>query len=219
MLIKINMKNIIGILFAVIIFTSCGSGEAQTKTVLPKVQQGQQVATFAGGCFWGLQEGFSELKGVIKSTSGYSGGTKKDPTYEQVSSEVTGHAESVQIIYDPKVISYAQLLAAFFVMHDPSTLNRQGPDEGTSYRSIAFYRNADEKKQIETAIKKYNSSLMHLQPAVTEVKAFDVFYAAENYHQNYVKLNSNSAYVQNVCGPKIQKLRSAFPELLKNKMK
>lgn len=213
------MKNIIGILLAIITLTSCGSGEAQTKTVLPTAQQGQQVATFAGGCFWGLQEGFSELKGVVKSTSGYSGGTKKDPTYEQVTSEITGHAEAVQVIYDPKVISYAQLLAAFFVMHDPSTLNRQGPDEGTSYRSIAFYRTAEEKKLIEAAIKKYNSNLMHLQPAVTEVKKYDVFYSAENYHQNYVKLNPNSGYVQNVCGPKVQKLRSAFPELLKDKYK
>lgn len=213
------MKILLGLLLTFTILTSCTNEGSQTKKTLPKAKSGEQTATFAGGCFWGLQEGFSELKGVVKSTSGYSGGTKKDPTYEEVGAEQTGHAEAVQVIYDPSVISYAQLLAAFFVMHDPSTLNRQGPDEGTSYRSIAFYRNAEEKKQIDDAIKKYNSGLMHLELAVTEVKAFEIFYAAEDYHQNYVKLNPNSGYVQNVCGPKVEKLRHAFPELLKDEFK
>lgn len=213
------MKQIIGFLFAIVFFTSCGNTEEKTKAALPKAKVGEQVATFAGGCFWGMQEGFIELKGVIKSTSGYAGGSKKDPTYEEVSAENTGHAEAVQVIYDPNVISFEQLLAAFFTMHDPTQLNRQGPDVGTSYRSVAFYSNETEKKQIEAAITKYNNSGLHLEKVVTEVKPFEVFYPAEDYHQNYYKLNPNSAYVANVCGPKVQKLRKAFPDLLKEEYK
>ena len=120
--------------------------------------------------------------------------------------QVTGHAEAVQVIYNPNVISFSQLVAAFFVMHDPTQLNRQGPDVGESYRSVAFYNNAEEKKQIEEAITQYDKSGFHLEPVVTEVKAYDVFYPAETYHQNYYKLNPNSAYIVNVCGPKVQKL-------------
>lgn len=213
------MKRIIGFLLAVMIFSSCGSADEKTKAALPKAKVGEQVATFAGGCFWGMQEGFIELKGVIKSTSGYAGGNKKDPTYEEVSAENTGHAEAVQVIYDPNVISFNQLLAAFFTMHDPTQLNRQGPDIGTSYRSVAFYSNDEEKKQIEAAILKYNNSGLHLEKVVTEVKPFEVFYPAEAYHQNYYKLNPNSAYVANVCGPKVEKLRKAFPDLLKDEYK
>jgi len=213
------MKSIIGFLIAVIVFSSCGNGDEKTKAVLPKAKVGERVATFAGGCFWGMQEGFIELKGVIKSTSGYAGGHKKDPTYEEVSAENTGHAEAVQVIYDPNIISFEQLLAAFFTMHDPTQLNRQGPDIGTSYRSVAFYSNDEEKKQIEAAILKYNNSGLHLEKVVTEVKPFEAFYPAEAYHQNYYKLNPNSAYVANVCGPKVEKLRKAFPDLLKDEYK
>ncbi|RZL49161.1 MAG: peptide-methionine (S)-S-oxide reductase [Pedobacter sp.] len=213
------MKRIIGFLLAIIVLSSCGNGDKETKTALPKPKAGEQTATFAGGCFWGMQEGFIELKGVIKSTSGYAGGTKKDPTYEEVSAENTGHAEAVQVIYDPNVISFEQLLAAFFTMHDPTQLNRQGPDVGTSYRSVAFYNNDSEKKKIEDAILNYNRSGLHLEPVVTEVKPFDVFYPAEAYHQNYYKLNPNSAYIANVCGPKVEKLRKAFPGLLKEEYK
>ena len=213
------MKKIFAFLLTIIILSSCGSGADQVKAPLQKAKVGEQLATFAGGCFWGMQEGFLELKGVSKSTSGYAGGTKVNPTYEEVSADVTGHAEAVQVIYDPNLISYAQLLAAFFVMHDPTQLNRQGPDVGESYRSVAFYNNAEEKKQIEEAILKYDQSGFHLEPVVTEIKAFDTFYPAETYHQNYYKLNPNSSYIVNVCGPKVQKLRKAFPELLKEEYK
>ena len=209
------MKKIFSFLFVLVIFSSCGSETSQVKAPLPKAKVGEQVATFAGGCFWGMQEGFLELKGVTKSTSGYAGGNKANPTYEEVSADVTGHAEAVQVIYDPNTISFSQLVDAFFVMHDPTQLNRQGPDVGESYRSVAFYTNAEEKKIIEEAINKYDKSGFHLEPVVTEVKAFDTFYPAEAYHQNYYKLNPNSAYIVNVCGPKVQKLRNAFPELLK----
>lgn len=213
------MKNIFGFLFILIILSSCGGGADQVKVTLPKVKGGEQIATFAGGCFWGMQEGFLELKGVNKSTSGYAGGSKVNPTYEEVSADITGHAEAVQVIYDPNVISFSQLVAAFFVMHDPTQLNRQGPDVGDSYRSVAFYNNAQEKKQIEEAILQYNKSGFHLEPVVTEVKAYDTFYPAEAYHQNYYKLNPNSGYIVNVCGPKVQKLRKAFPSLLKEEYK
>lgn len=213
------MKKIFGFLTTLAILSSCGGGADQVKATLPKVKVGEQIATFAGGCFWGMQEGFLELKGVTKSTSGYAGGTKVNPTYEEVSADITGHAEAVQVVYDPNVISFSQLVAAFFVMHDPTQLNRQGPDVGESYRSVAFYNNSDEKKQIEEAIIKYDQSGFHLEPVVTEVKAYDAFYPAEAYHQNYYKLNPNSGYIVNVCGPKVQKLREAFPTLLKEEYK
>jgi peptide-methionine (S)-S-oxide reductase len=214
-----GMKNIIGFLFVFTIFSSCSNSTDQAKPTLPEVKKGEQIATFAGGCFWGMQEGFIELKGVSKSTSGYAGGSKVNPTYEEVSAEVTGHAEAVQVVYDPNVISFSQLLDAFFVIHDPTQLNRQGPDVGESYRSIAFYNNEQEKKEIEKAIVKYEKSGLHLDTVVTEVKKIDTFYPAEAYHQNYYKLNPNSAYVVNVCGPKVQKLRKAFPSLLKEEYK
>lgn len=214
-----GMKYIIGFLFVFTIFSSCSNSTDQAKATLPEVKKGEQIATFAGGCFWGMQEGFIELKGVSKSTSGYAGGSKVNPTYEEVSAEVTGHAEAVQVVYDPNVISFSQLLDAFFVMHDPTQLNRQGPDVGESYRSVAFYNNNYEKVEIEKAIVKYEKSGLHLDPVVTEVKQFDTFYPAEAYHQNYYKLNPNSAYVANVCGPKVQKLRKAFPSLLKEEYK
>ncbi len=213
------MKKIIGFLLILTFLSSCGAGTDQVKATLPKAKVGEQTATFAGGCFWGMQEGFLELKGVIKSTSGYAGGSKVNPTYEEVSADITGHAEAVQVVYDPNVISFSQLVAAFFVMHDPTQLNRQGPDVGESYRSVAFYNNAEEKKQIEESIAKYDKSGFHLEPVVTEVKAYDTFYPAEEYHQNYFRLNPNSAYIVNVCGPKVQKLRKAFPNLLKEEYK
>ncbi|MFD0941839.1 peptide-methionine (S)-S-oxide reductase MsrA [Pedobacter boryungensis] len=212
------MKNLIAFLF-VIVFFSCSNAEEKVKAEVPKVSKTQRVAVFAGGCFWGLQEGFSELKGVIKTTSGYAGGTTKNPSYEDVNTETTGHAEAVQIVYDPSVISFAQLLDVFFVVHDGTQLNRQGPDIGTSYRSIAFYSNPEEKRQIEAAIVKSNRSQLHPGQIVTEVKPMATFYPAEKYHQNFVKLNPNQGYVVNVCGPKIQKLRKAFPNLLKDEFK
>ena len=199
---------------------ACGNTKQdQTIAKLPAPKSSEQTATFAAGCFWSIQEGFTELKGVSKATSGYSGGTTKNPTYEEVGTDRTGHAEAVQVIYDPNVISFSQLVDAFLYMHDPTQLNRQGPDIGTSYRSVAFYRNAAEKKQIESAILKFTRAKLHPEPIVTEVKAFDVFYAAEEYHQNYYRLHPTDGYIQNVCGPKLNKLREAVPHLLKDEFK
>ncbi len=213
------MKKIFGFLIVLSIFSSCGNGASEEKATLPAAKTGEQTATFAGGCFWGIQEGFLELKGVIKSTSGYSGGTKENPTYQEVVSGTTGHAEAVQVIYDPSVISFSQLLDAFFIMHDPTQLNRQGPDVGEGYRSVAFYSNPEEKKLIDQAISKYEKSGLHSVPVVTDVQAFKVFYPAEQYHQDYYAQNPSSSYIMNVCGPKVEKLRKAFPQLIKDEYK
>ncbi len=215
-----KLLNLSIIAFLLLSITSCGnSQQEQTKAKLIAPKGTEQLATFAGGCFWSIQEGFIELKGVSKATSGYSGGSTKNPTYEEVSAEGTGHAEAVQVIYDPNVISFAQLVEAFLYMHDPTQLNRQGPDIGTSYRSIAFYRTADEKKQIENVITKFNMAKLHSEPIVTEINAFDMFYPAEEYHQNYFREHPADGYIQNVCGPKLIKLREAVPHLLKEEFK
>lgn len=209
------MKKILGLLITLTIFSSCGGSADRVPATLPDAKVGEQVATFAGGCFWGIQEGFLELKGVKKSTSGYAGGTKENPTYEEVTADITGHAEAVQVIYDPSTISFAQLLDAFFVMHDPTQLNRQGPDVGESYRSVAFYNNPEEKQLIHNAISTYEKAGLHSTPVVTEVTEFKAFYPAEVYHQDYYKDNPYNSYIMNICGPKVQKLRKAFPDLIK----
>ncbi len=186
---------------------------------LPVLQPGEAVATFAGGCFWAQEEAFDQLKGVREVISGYSGGNLKNPTYEQVGTDETGHAETVQVYYDPNVISYRDLLTAFFASHDPTTLNRQGPDVGRDYRSVAFYRNPTEKKAIEEAIQQVNESKHYANKVVTEVVPFSVFYPAETYHQNYCKLHPNQPYIRNVSLPKVEKMRKAMPGKLKKEGK
>lgn len=196
-----------------------GVARAQTPDTspakLPTLKPGEAVATFAGGCFWAQEEGFDQLIGVREVISGYAGGNTKNPTYEEVGTDRTGHAESVQVYYDPKVITYKDLLTAFFAGHDPTTLNRQGPDAGRDYRSVAFYRTPAEKQAIETAIKEVNASKHYPNPVVTEVVPLTVFYPAENYHQNYVKLHPNQPYIQQVSLPKVEKLRKAMHGKLK----
>lgn len=183
---------------------------------LPTPKPGEAVATFAGGCFWALEEGMNQLRGVREVVSGYAGGSVKNPTYEQVGTDQTGHAESVQVYYDPKVISYAQLLDAFFAGHDPTTLNRQGPDVGRDYRSVTFYRTPAEKAEILAAIKRTNESGHYSGKVVTEVVPFNAFYPAENYHQNYFALHPDQPYIQRVSLPKVEKLRKAMAGHLKN---
>lgn len=186
---------------------------------LPKPKPGEAVATFAGGCFWAQEEGFDQLKGVREVVSGYSGGNVANPTYEQVGIDKTGHAESVQVYYDPTVISYRDLLDAFFAGHDPTTLNRQGPDAGRDYRSVAFYRTPAEKADILAAIDRVNVSKHYAGRVVTEVVSFAVFYPAEQYHQNYCKLHPNQPYIQSVSLPKVEKLRHAMQGKLKQERK
>lgn len=175
----------------------------------------KQIATLAGGCFWCLEAVFDDLKGVESVESGYSGGRVPNPTYKQVCSETTGHAEAVRITFDPSVITYTDLLRVFFAVHDPTTLNRQGHDVGTSYRSAIFYQDDEQKKSAETVIKEINDAKLWPNPIVTEVTKFDAFYIAEDYHQEYFANNSSQPYCNVVIAPKVAKFRKQFLEMLK----
>lgn len=212
------MKRIHLFALSLLILTGCAQGQSKDYSFakLPALKPGEAVATFAGGCFWAMEEGMNQLKGVHEVISGYAGGTTKNPTYEQVCTDQTGHAESVQVYYDPKVITYSQLLDAFFAGHDPTTPNRQGPDVGRDYRSMVFYRTPAEKAEIEAAIKRVNESGHYSGKVVTEVEPFKVFYPAENYHQNYFALHPDQPYIQRVSLPKVEKLRKAMVGHLKN---
>lgn len=171
------------------------------------------MATVAGGCFWAVQEEMKSLKGVREAVSGYAGGEQDYPTYEQVGTDQTGHSESVQVYYDPKVISYDVLLDAFFAGHDATQLNRQGPDVGKHYRSVAFYRTPDEKVRIEAAIKREQAH--HESPIVTQVVPFKAFFPAELYHQDYYRHNPYNLYIHLVSEPKVDKFRGRMEGKLK----
>ena len=183
---------------------------------LPALRPSEAVATFAGGCFWCSEAQFESLRGVREVVSGYAGGDLEYPTYEQVGAGQTGHAEAVQIYYDPGVISYETLVKAFFIAHDGSSLNRQGPDVGTQYRSIAFYRTPAEKSAIEAAIRHENESGKYSRPIVTEVVPFQKFYPAEVYHQGYYYDHPDELYVRTVSTPKVEKFRERMAGWLKS---
>lgn len=174
-----------------------------------------EIATFAGGCFWCMEAVFKMLRGVSKVTSGYSGGHVENPSYEQVCDETTGHAESIQIEFDPKEISYKDLLYVFFRLHDPTTLNRQGNDIGESYRSAIFYHNAHQKKEEEVA--RDEAQKNYKDKIVTEISPFKNFYEAENYHKDYYAKNQGAQYCQVVIDPKIDKLKKDFKKYLASK--
>ena len=163
-----------------------------------------ELATLGGGCFWCMEAVFERLPGVISITSGFAGGTTENPTYQQVCTETTGHAEVTEIIFDPAKISYSKLLEVFWQAHDPTTLNRQGADEGTSYRSIILYR--DEKQKLEAEKSKLEAQTNFKHPIVTEIVPLKKFYKAEDYHQQYFDNNSNAPYCQVVIAPKLEKL-------------
>ena len=213
------MKKVFLYISCILLFAGCVNGQTangnKTFAALPKPKAGEEVAVFGGGCFWSMGEAMSELKGVTRVVSGYAGGTTKNPSYGDVSSRNTGHAECVQIYYDPKVISFNTLSNAFFFAHDPTELNRQGPDEGTDYRSIAFYRTPEEKNILLTTIKKINETKHYPEQIVTQVVPFKVFYPAENYHQGYYRLNGDNPYIANVSEPKVMKFRKAMKAELK----
>ena len=173
------------------------------------------TATFGGGCFWCTEAVFLRLRGVKKVTSGYTGGTVANPTYRQVCDGTTGHAEVVQIEFDPGVITYDQLLDVFFHTHDPTTLNRQGADEGTQYRSAVFYHDDKQLKAAKAMIEKLDKSDTFDDPIVTTLEELKTFYPAEDYHQNYFALNSRQPYCQVVVGPKVAKFRERYRALLK----
>jgi peptide-methionine (S)-S-oxide reductase len=182
---------------------------------LPAAGKNEKVATFAGGCFWAMEEAMSELNGVNKVVSGYAGGRVKNPTYELVCTRTTGHAESVQVYYNPEIIDYATLAEAFFYAHDPTTLNQQGPDVGDDYRSAVFYRNEAEKVILNDAIKKITNSNHYQNTIVTEISRFEAFYPAEKYHQGYFRSHPNQSYIKNVSLPKVLKLRREMNSKLK----
>lgn len=171
-----------------------------------------ETAIFGGGCFWCTEAVFKSLKGVEKVVSGYSGGDIPNPTYEAVSSGSTGHAEVIQITFDPQIISYKTLLEVFFKLHDPTTLNKQGNDEGTQYRSVIFYGNETQKSQAEDSKKEMQKN--YDKPIVTKIEPLKEFYPAEDYHQEYYKRNSDQSYCQIIIDPKIQKLKKDFKELV-----
>ncbi|HEY5371375.1 MAG TPA: peptide-methionine (S)-S-oxide reductase MsrA [Hanamia sp.] len=182
----------------------------------PKNHGTMDTATFAAGCFWCVEAQFSQLSGVKSVTSGFTGGTVKNPTYEEVCTGTTGHAEACSIVYDPSVITYAELLAAFFTVHDPTQLNRQGNDVGTQYRSAIFYHNASQEKESAYYIKKLNDAKAYKNNIVTTVQPYTVFYKAENYHQDFYNKNPEQSYCKYVIQPELEKFRKVFKDKLKN---
>jgi peptide-methionine (S)-S-oxide reductase len=173
------------------------------------------TATFGTGCFWCTEAIFQQLEGVEKVTSGYSGGSVPNPTYEQVCSKTTGHAECLNIMYDPKKISFDELLEVFWQTHDPTTLNRQGADVGTQYRSVVFYHNDEQKAKTAKYKAELDKSGAFDNPIVTSLEPFTIFYAAENYHQNYYNSNGSQGYCQFVIRPKVEKFEKVFKSKLK----
>jgi peptide-methionine (S)-S-oxide reductase len=189
------------------------AGHAQTEK---KMESGElKKATFGAGCFWCTEAVFLNVNGVSKVVSGYSGGKVKDPSYREVCTGMTGHAEVTQITYDPKVVSFEDLLEVFWNTHDPTTLNRQGADEGTQYRSAVFYNDDEQKKIAEQYKKQLEASHTYKNPIVTEISPLINFYPAEDYHQNYYALNANQGYCQYVIRPKVDKFKKQFASKLK----
>jgi len=177
----------------------------------------EDTAVFAGGCFWGVEAVFDHVKGVKQAISGYAGGQLANPTYEQVSTGDTGHAESVEVIYDPAQVSYGKLLQIFFsVAHDPTQLNRQGPDHGTQYRSAIFYRNAQQQRVAESYIKQLTDAKTFSRPIVTQVAKLNGFYEAEDYHQNYLENHPNQLYIVINDKPKVAALKKEFAEIYRD---
>jgi len=198
-----------------------GSRRGDAPASLPRAEAGAQLASrpgketavFAGGCFWGIDAVFKHVKGVIDVTSGYAGGRVQKPSYEEVSSGATGHAESVRVTYDPSQVTYPQLLQVFFSSHDPTELNRQGPDVGTQYRSAVFYLTDEQKRLAEAYIAQLTKAKSFRKPIVTEVTKLNIFSPAEAYHQNYLALHPYQPYIVINDAPKLTHLKAAFPAL------
>ncbi|MDQ3291697.1 MAG: peptide-methionine (S)-S-oxide reductase MsrA [Bacteroidota bacterium] len=208
----------------VVLLQACTEGKTKpvAKPALPPLSaaevkaKGLELATFAGGCFWCTEAVFERLRGVDRVISGYTGGPEKNPTYEQVGSGETGHAESVQIYFDPKQVTYPELLEVFFATHDPTTLNRQGPDIGKQYRSAIFYHNEEQKQQAMAYIKELEAKKAFSKRIVTQLQPYKVFYPAEDYHQDYYEHNPNDPYIQSVTAPKVHKFEKQFKAKLKS---
>ncbi len=205
---------------SVLALLGCTVASAAVKIPAPSVDaplalaSGKATAVFSGGCFWGIQAVFQHVRGVTRATSGYAGGSASTAEYEIVSTGQTGHAESVQVEYDPSQITYGQLLRIFFsVAHDPTELNRQGPDTGTQYRSVIFYLNADQQRIAQAYIAQLGAAKVFPEPIVTQVTALPHFYEAEAYHQNYATLHPDDPYIMYNDAPKVRNLKAEFPEL------
>lgn len=214
-----QMKNLLSIPFIMLLCISCNSAQntsqkMQTAVSTESSPSGQtEIATLGGGCFWCVEAVYQELKGVLKVESGYTGGRITDPTYKEVCSGMTGHAEVVQVTFDPVQVSYADVLRVFFSVHDPTTLNRQGNDVGTQYRSVIYYHSEQQRDMAET-IKKEAAEAWD-NPVVTEISAAEKFYKAEDYHQNYYRENPNQGYCSFIITPKLKKFREKFADKLK----
>ena len=213
------MKHLNPTLAALTFFLILSSCTAQTSKKGPDVRislnppSGKAIAVFAEGCFWCSEHIFEAVVGIDSAVSGYAGGTTANPTYELVNTETTGHAESVLVYYDPKVIGYAELLKVFFTSQDPTTQDRQGPDQGNSYRSIIFYKTPEEKTLAEQAKKDFAKSFKN--PIVSEIKLLTAFYKAEGYHQNYIEHNPYSSYVRGVSIPRFELFKRTYKGKLK----
>ncbi len=209
---------------SLLLLASCSSADQKLQqleskngfAVMVPAVGNEKLATFAGGCFWSTQEAMMELRGVHKVISGYAGGTKPNPTYQDLQSQTTGYAEAVQVYYDPAVISFETLCKAFFHAHDPTQVNGQGPDIGPEYRSIAFFRSPEEYRTLSALIHKLERTDFKGQKIATELIPFEVIYPAETEHQDYYQRNLGNSYIKNVCGPKVMKLRAKMPEIIKS---
>jgi len=222
---KVSVRMVAMILAVLAGVVACRAGSGASAVVpAPVVDEvkatakGKETAVLAGGCFWGIQAVFSHVKGVHTATSGYSGGTVKNPDYEEVSSGKSGHAESVQIVYDPSKVTYGELLRVFFsVALDPTEVNRQGPDEGPQYRSMIFYANDEQKRIAEAYIAQLDQAKVFSRPIATQVAPLQKFYEAEGYHQNYFELHPNDPYIVYNDAPKVANLRREFPEMYRGR--
>ena len=213
------MKNLlVALLF---IFQSCQSQQKKSEIkefkepVKMKIENNMEIATFAGGCFWCTEAIFNELKGVKKVISGYTGGTVKNPSFREICNGTTGHAEAIQITFNPNEIAFEDLLEVFFGTHDPTTLNRQGADVGTQYRSEVFYHSLEQKEKTEAYIQFIEKEKLYSKAIVTKISSAVIFYEAEEYHQDYYASNSEQGYCQMVIAPKLEKLRKYYKSKLK----
>jgi len=212
------MKNGLVLVLIFLSFSCTSKGKLKTDQHIQQKKEMKdtlQIATFAGGCFWCTEAIFLEVKGVEKVVSGYTGGFIKNPAYREVCNGTTGHAEAIQISYNPKEVAYEDLLEIFFATHDPTTLNRQGADIGTQYRSAVFYHTEAQKQQAENYIEWIKKEHLYANPIVTKLEPAVVFYSAEDYHQNYYNQNKEQGYCQMVIAPKLEKLRKYYKSKLK----
>ncbi|MFT4678375.1 MAG: peptide-methionine (S)-S-oxide reductase [Flavobacteriales bacterium] len=215
----VPMNRIICALLAIFALTSCKQPQAQNQEIPMtniELKDGQEVATLGAGCFWCVEAIFDGLKGVDKVLSGYSGGFIKNPAYREVCNGTTGHAEVVQVFFDPEVITFEDILLVFFETHDPTTMNQQGADRGTQYRSAVFCHSEEQMRIAELAKSAANESGSWNSPVVTEIKAFSNFYVADNYHQDYFEENSSQPYCRAVIVPKLDKFKAKFKDKLKD---